>query len=747
MKIFEKRPLALILCIIVGGFSFFADYDIKCKLIIAAVTLAIISAIYIFEDLKRCRNAIVILSLVALSLSLVASSIWSAVYFPHDVYDTNARIKARAYDIDNSDSKTSVITLKTVQIDGKREKHKFIAYVDKSISVNIREYDVIEINADVVEFSDYDDGFDGRSYYISRGYSALLTNISDLEVIENKIDIIDSFFSKLQLKISNTLKLRTDYKTGSFLAALIVGDRSSLSGNTKLNFARLGISHILALSGMHLAILSFAINSLLTRFGIKKNYRAVILITLVLFYMALTGFGVSVLRSGIMLIIANLLFLISKKSDGITSLSIAVFLITVVTPTSVFDMSLWLSAFATLGVICFSEIAEKSDKDDSWLKKALISLKNGTLVSVFAICATFAFTANRFSAFSVVSVITTLIFSFVIQFFIYGGLLLLLIGGFVPFGKIIVLFSNAILLLAEWISSLKYVYVSGESFAVKLAVVLLTVFFFAFLVFDMKNKMRGVAFICIITLIVFAIGEIDTIMHVCDDDVIYSPSPSGDTVLIKSDSDITAIYSGKSLKDNAFDITDIFTDEHLTYVDNFVLANYSYTTIDFTKTIISSVKVEKLMVPAPSTDEEIGIAEGLSYLLSDYGTSLEFYDLRKYIEFGDIRYRLFEKVDYIYGKYPSNVFEIVKDEDRFTYLSVCDYDLLSPSAKALIFNSEKMIIGSIGNNKYYIFDMKLPSINRIIYFDDGRLTSEAENYYKEKGASIENIKTPFSIFN
>ena len=58
MKIFEKRPLALILCIIVGGFSFFADYDIKCKLIIAAVALAIISAIYIFEDLKRCRNKI-----------------------------------------------------------------------------------------------------------------------------------------------------------------------------------------------------------------------------------------------------------------------------------------------------------------------------------------------------------------------------------------------------------------------------------------------------------------------------------------------------------------------------------------------------------------------------------------------------------------------------------------------------------------------------------------------------------------
>ena len=151
------------------------------------------------------------------------------------------------------------------------------------------------------------------------------------------------------------------------------------------------------------------------------------------------------------------------------------------------------------------------------------------------------------------------------------------------------------------------------------------------------------------------------------------------------------------------------------------------------------------MFPRPTTDDEIGQAEGLSYLLEDYGATLEFYDIVEYLEFGEYKYRLFEKVDYYYGEYPTNVYEIVLGEQRFTYVSVCKYEDLSASARALIWNSSNLLIGTVGNSNYYIFDMRIADIDRIYYADDGRLTDDAEAYYKEKGASVYCTKSPITL--
>lgn len=745
MKILEKRPLALILCIMLGGFSFFADFSLTVKLAVAGVSLLLIGIIFVFENLKLGRKPIAIISLIAFSLSLLLSVIWGFAFYPSKYYDQNVTMEGKILDMDNSSYSSSVVTFKTKKINGKRDTHTLLMYVDKDAANKLKEYDTVSLNADIKELSSQDNGFDGRGYYISNGYSALCDNVTDITVLGNRENKISSFLTNLRLKISNTLKLRTDFETGAFLSALIVGDRSDLNGNTRLNFARLGISHILALSGMHLAILALALNFVLIRLGIKKKIRVSLLAFIVLFYMGLTGFSSSVLRSGIMLIISGVLYLLATKSDAVTSLAISVAVIVTVNPVSIYDTSLWLSAFATLGVIMFAEMAEKPEKTATKLSKSLLTFKNACLVSVFAFCGTFAFVALRYDSFSVVSIFTTIIFSFVIQFFIYGGLLLLLFGGVIPFGKLIVLFSDGILWLAELISSVRLVYVSMNSLLVKLLVVLLTVFFFAFLVLDIKNKKRGVAIIVIMLVSVFVVAEIHTVAVRLDDDVIYAPSKSGDIVLVKSDSDVTAIYSGKAFTDEAWDILDYFTDESITYVDNLIFAGYSYSTIDFVNAIANGIKVEHVLFPKPTTDDEIGQAEGLSYLLESYGASLEFYDILEYVNLGEYHYRLFEKVDYYYGEHPSNVFEIVGESDSFTYLSVCKYEDLSASSRALIWNSDNLLIGTIGNSNYYIFDMRLPSVRNIYYYDDGRLTEDAKTHYEEKGASIHCIKTPKSL--
>ena len=748
MKILEKRPLAIILCVMLGGFSFFADFSIQLKLILATLPLLAICAIYLFENLKRGRKTIIVLAFAMLSLSLFLSALWSALFYPSEYYGESSVINAKIYEIDNTKSTTAKIVFKTQTINGKTDKHTFIANIDKDDAVNFRKYDTVTFSADIIELVSYEDGFDGKSFYVSKGYSAQLENFVLIKIHGNDPDKVDSFFKDLQLRISNSLKLRTDFETGAFLSALIVGDKSDLNGNTKLNFARLGISHILALSGMHLAILSLAINFILKRFGVNKRIRMSAMILLVSFYMALTGFSASVVRSGLMLIISSLLYLVSTKSDGITSLFIAVFLIVLFNPTSIYDLSLWLSAFATLGVIVFSEIADRDGKENNSLaRKIWTVIKNGCLVSVFAFSATFALTATRFDSFSIVSVITTLIFSFVIQLFIYGGLLLLLIGRFIPFGKLLIAFSEGILWVAEYISSFKLVYVSMNSFAVRLLIVVLTVFFFAFLVFEIKSKRKGIAILLILLVSVFTVAEIDTVHRRYSDDAVYIPTTAGDMMILKSAGNVSSIYSGSETTSAAWNMLDYFADEGLTYVDNFVLASYSHSSIDFINVIVDGIKVDRILVPTPTTDEELGQAEGLSYLLSYYGASLKFYDPLNAVALGEYEYRLFEKSDYKYGESVRNVYEIRDFDKKVVYVSACEYDELSHSAKALLFNSENLIIGTTTSSTKYFFEMHLPNINNIFYYGDRRLTEEAAEYYKEKGASTKSVKTPVDILD
>lgn len=747
MKIFEKRPLAIILCIMLGAFSFFIDFTSESKFILSAASLLIITQILCFDKIKFCRKPIVIISLAALSVSFILSAVWSLVFYPSKYYDKNVEITARIYEIDSTDYYSSKIVLKSEKIDGKKDKHTFVGYVDKEVAASLSKYDVVTFNADVSEFTRQDDGFDGRSYYVSSGYSAFLDNLTNISIEENKPDKLDSLLKSLQHNISNKLKLRTDYKTGAFLSALIVGNRSDLDGNTKLNFTRLGISHILALSGMHLAILSAALNFLLIRMSVKKKLRVGITVILVVFYVALTGFSASVLRAGLMLIISGILYLLSSKADMITSLSVSVFLIVLFNPSSVYDLSLLLSAFATLGVIVFSEIADKVSSDMGFFKKCWILFKNGCLVSVFAFCATFAFTALRFNGFSVISVFTTLVFSILIQLFIYGGMLVLLIGGIIPFGKILVFFADGILWLAECVSSVKFIYVSIDFFAVKLLVVLLSIFFFSFLVFETKNKKSIITVIVIMLGLIFVTAEACTFMNRSMDDVVYTPSGAGDTVLLKSDSEVTLIYSGRSASKSSRDILNGITDDKLTYIDNFVFTSYSHSTIEFASIIIDGVKVEKIMLPVPTTDEELGQAEGLSYLLAGYGTYLEFYEPLYYVKFGDYKYCLFDKCDYTYGKSPANAFEIVYGEKRFAYVSACDYELLSPSAKALLYQSETLIIGTSTSQSAYIFNFVLPELKHLYSHEEWRIGESAKEYYKEKGASTELVKTPLSFID
>ena len=355
MKIFEKRPLCMILCIMLAGFSLFSKYEGNASLWVAIASPLLIIPIFAFRNLLKGRITIAIVSICCFSLSVLLAFIFSHTFYPTDFYNERINCEALVVESDHTDGSHSELVIETSNVENKKHSYKFVVFGSKEHLSGINTGDVIHICATLSKF-DTNSESEINTYYLSRGITGKLTSISSCDIIGREEMPIRNFLNKARRYTANKFLTYTDHSTGSLLTALIIGDRSYLSSNTLSSFKRIGITHILALSGMHLAILSAGLSYLLSLLKANKKIKMLVLPIFVLLYMAFTGFSVSVTRAGFMLLFTSVLFVLRRPRDHFTNLTASVFLIVLFTPYSCFDLSLWLSAFATIGILVFSHI-------------------------------------------------------------------------------------------------------------------------------------------------------------------------------------------------------------------------------------------------------------------------------------------------------------------------------------------------------------------------------------------------------
>ncbi len=136
-----------------------------------------------------------------------------------------------------------------------------------------------------------------------------------------------------------------------FLKALVIGDRSGLSAEEYELFSDAGVSHVLALSGLHISMILLSMNMVPELVSLPKRLCAVPEVVLVLFYMALTGFSHSVVRAGFMALFSMAATLLYSRCDSLDSVCTALFIILLSDPYAIGSISLQLSFLATLGII------------------------------------------------------------------------------------------------------------------------------------------------------------------------------------------------------------------------------------------------------------------------------------------------------------------------------------------------------------------------------------------------------------
>lgn len=155
--------------------------------------------------------------------------------------------------------------------------------------------------------------------------------------------------------LANIIDRYMDGQEAAVVKGLILGDRSSIESETTRMFGNTGAMHILAVSGMHVAILALILNYILQLFPkyITKKNAVIISLIFVWFYAILTGFSASVARAAWMFTFISGSVILNRNYLPVNGLLFSALIILIISPFSIYDIGFQLSYAAMIGIYAF----------------------------------------------------------------------------------------------------------------------------------------------------------------------------------------------------------------------------------------------------------------------------------------------------------------------------------------------------------------------------------------------------------
>ena len=139
------------------------------------------------------------------------------------------------------------------------------------------------------------------------------------------------------------------------VAAMTLGEKSQLDRGLKETYSKVGASHILALSGLHLMII-YAFISLFIAWRRFRMVSQVVIIAALWAFAYLVGMSPSVVRSAFMISLYALLSLGYRERMSVNTLALTAIVMLVVNPQSFYDISFQLSFMAVLAILMFNPL-------------------------------------------------------------------------------------------------------------------------------------------------------------------------------------------------------------------------------------------------------------------------------------------------------------------------------------------------------------------------------------------------------
>ena len=289
--------------------------------------------------------------------------------------------------------------------------------------------------------------FDQYIYLRNKGYYLCISN-GTIESGNHRPYSIEGFLYGIKNRCTKIIDNSFDSESAGIVKAMLVADKSTLDKNIKKLYSENGIAHIMAISGVHVAIIGMTLYGFLRKLRIGRFISGTFSIAIIVLYGIMTGMSSSTERAVIMLILSIAAEYFGRKTDAPTSMGFAMIIMVLGNPYVILDAGFQLSFAAITGVTVvapqlrkllrmFKRFIKEADEKKKQkhkkimsLRKMIIKLIDALVVGIASFITTTPVIIYYYYQFPPYSIFINLIVIPLVSLIVGGSILVVLTGLF-----------------------------------------------------------------------------------------------------------------------------------------------------------------------------------------------------------------------------------------------------------------------------------------------------------------------------
>lgn len=226
---------------------------------------------------------------------------------------------------------------------------------------------------------------------------------------------MDQWIGRLRTRLATAVRAHVPGQPGAFGAGMTTGDRSEISQDTVAALRDSSLAHILAISGLHMSLMTAFVFGLI-RGGIAcipplalrinaKKTAALLSLGVAAFYLLLSGASVSTERAFVMISVMLVAILIDRRAISLRSLAIAAAILLVFRPENLFAPGFQMSFAAAIALVAGFRALERRLNPQRWQRWQIeaFTLLTSSIIGTFATAPFAAAQFHRFADYGVLA--------------------------------------------------------------------------------------------------------------------------------------------------------------------------------------------------------------------------------------------------------------------------------------------------------------------------------------------------------
>ena len=414
--------------------------------------------------------------------------------------------------------------------------------------------------------------------------------ISKIEITDNKKDI-GYLGYRVRSFINNKIDLCFDGDENGLIKGILLGNTDDMSDDMIEKFQTSGISHILAVSGAHVACIIIGLEFFCNFFIKSINNKKLVIILFLSFFVFVVGFTPSIIRAVIMTDFILISKLIHRKSNIYLNLFFSSFLILLYNPYFLFNSSFLLSFFATFGIVyMFRKYRFKSKN------KILDYFVNIVLVSVYANLFIIPVMIMFYNQISIIFIFYNLIISPIMIVIETLGLLFIVTPDFISkiISIIVSLLLKIIIFSTNFSSSIPF----SKVWIITPNIFEICLYYFSIFYFTVKKGRWRYRFIAVLLVIAVIINNFSYV-YFKPLTISFIDVGQGDSCLIQTKTNKTILIDGGGLEN--YDIgkkvlLPYLLNKRIWKIDYVIVSHFDYDHVGGLLTVLDEIRVDNVII-------------------------------------------------------------------------------------------------------------------------------------------------------